>query len=1036
MATATLNSGTMDRLSKAHTSHAAKSLGLDRDGMKAMSVADRLKHVHSKIEEKHDDSAPHAPAGAPPPVLQHTRETMKSLSHVDRVAAVMQQLESGASHAQLSKIHGTTSVGALAEDSLAFVKGAPPPSPNPGGNRVSAQRTVSVHAENALEMHTSRMTSLEHMLASVQMLREKPILTGKLQRMGIALAKAMSENPTAAGVLGADDAAVQLEQAFNSLMDADHSGKLTYKEFKSGLNAIGLDLGINLRDLFEAIDTDNDGTVDAMEFVAAISAAKEMGSEDTSEELQYSKPDLSLALEPGSARSASARSASAPVAAGETAPAPVGDNFSKYDTDCDGMLNRAELAACLDAEGFEVDENYVTDLMTRYGGSSAAGVAKETFPYMWQHLFCTDDDVNSELYGVRTVNIPIHDGGFGFELVEGLPATGAILVGNVQAGSEAAMAGVMEGDEAVAVGEEMLRNRSLEDARSFAQFEAAAVAEMEARREKAGGQYRCVKDAPIRTKPSMTAGITVDTLQANTDAEVRETTRDEHGVQWIHVARGWAPTVSEQGMELAIRTNGDDSSPLTVAWKFGPQHAPDHQHEVSERQELSDEQQIEELQKTLAECQSAVADPSLSEAARRTVITNMEDCRSKLRALGCTVDPADEPVADGSGEEDFTEERLREMFEEYDQDEQGNLDGKELLMLLQDHGKQTDAAYIYDCLKQFGDSDSVDFSGFLRIWKLCTEQAASAPVDTQTKFEQYARTQHGLLLKEDVFQMLVAEFGYANDHATDGVADGLLAKYGQYDADGVGSISLDEFGHMWNSFTDRATAPGLRPLSAEEAAEKFALYDDDKDDLLSTFEVKKMIMSECGCDDEFALDVIERFGEFDTNGDGCVDLQEFPSFWNFLIATVNGTMGEGQLATGDEVVCQINRTNEKLGFTVNDQQDEPATIFEVYTDDARAAGVDEYDVIVEVDGIPISDGAHAVEELVRAKDDISNGSPIQIVVQKHRSGAPPQGTPLEEAPPFHEPMTQRRPPPRSGGMFACLSPSRERARARQRNPPT
>jgi hypothetical protein len=63
--------------------------------------------------------------------------------------------------------------------------------------------------------------------------------------------------------------------------------------------------------------------------------------------------------------------------------------FDKYDTDGDGVLNTLEVAAMLDALNYDVDANYISDIMGQFGqfDTSGDGVIDITeFPRLWEHL--------------------------------------------------------------------------------------------------------------------------------------------------------------------------------------------------------------------------------------------------------------------------------------------------------------------------------------------------------------------------------------------------------------------------------------------------------------------------------------------------------------------------------------------------------------------------------------------------------------------------------------------------------------------------
>ena len=834
----------MDRLSLAHSSHAAKSLGLDRHNMRTLSTAERVAMVQSKIDHHHDDDdGTDGPEGADSQAKErpaHTRDTMKTLSHVDRVAAVMQHLDDGISHEELGEIHGTTSVQGLSDDSHAFIKGdaPPPPSPLPGdraGDGAAgdgAPRTTSVHAQNALDAHDSKMDAMKHLLLSVKMLREKPLLTSKLQEMGRILARKMDSNPATAAALEGGGIEDKLRGAFDGIMDEDHSGQLEYSEFKHGLAAIGLDLGDDVRELFEAIDTDDSGTVDVSEFIAAISAAKNVRASGPASQYAYESIPS-----PGFGAGQQSDQQTASRAAAEPEQLPAEGDFGKYDVDRDGLLNRVELSAFLEGQGFEVEEEYVTDLLTRYGGGPAgAGVSKEIFPHVWQHMFHTDEE------GVRTVDLPIANRGFGFELVEGAQETGAILVSRVQPNSGAALAGVMDGDEAVMVADKILRNGGLAAALQYAQMEADLATEMQAARSKAGGRYRSLKDSPIRTQPSSSTGLTVSSLTVGANVTSRESAIDAAtGVEWIHIDLGWAPTVSDEGEQLVIRTDGKeaDSAPGVVQWKFGPNHSPSADDEAAGVAH-SDEEHLLELTQLASECQRMLDDPSLSEADRAGLVAQMDDFHSQMESLGWT-----RPAAD-TGE---TEEQLHEIFEDHAIDNEQFLIAKELKMLLLFMGyseEEVTAEYIIAVMLQYGNSEQMDFAGFKALYRELKgapddgapedaagqaggQQPAGQQLSEEEIFEKFNQwdtdqvhihsspittrfpgrsltvclrsisvsVQDGLLYQPDIMALLIAEFNFPDDAGTDGVLDGAMDQFAQFDADANGSIDANEFIGLW-----------------------------------------------------------------------------------------------------------------------------------------------------------------------------------------------------------------------------------------------
>ena len=82
------------------------------------------------------------------------------------------------------------------------------------------------------------------------MLREKPLLTNKLQEIARVLAAKMDENPATAAVLEGHGIEHRLRDSFSGMLDTDHDGQLAFAEFRAGLTAVHIDLGSDIRGLF------------------------------------------------------------------------------------------------------------------------------------------------------------------------------------------------------------------------------------------------------------------------------------------------------------------------------------------------------------------------------------------------------------------------------------------------------------------------------------------------------------------------------------------------------------------------------------------------------------------------------------------------------------------------------------------------------------------------------------------------------------------------------------------------------------------
>ena len=57
--------------------------------------------------------------------------------------------------------------------------------------------------------------------------------------------------------------------------------------------------------------------------------------------------------------------------------------------------------------------------------------------------------------------------------------------------------------------------------------------------------------------------------------------------------------------------------------------------------------------------------------------------------------------------------------------------------------------------------------------------------------------QDGLLYQPDIMALLIAEFNFPDDAGTDGVLDGAMDQFAQFDADANGSIDANEFIGLW-----------------------------------------------------------------------------------------------------------------------------------------------------------------------------------------------------------------------------------------------
>ena len=92
----------------------------------------------------------------------------------------------------------------------------------------------------------------------------------------------------------------------------------------------------------------------------------------------------------------------------------------------------------------------------------------------------------------------------------------------------------------------------------------------------------------------------------------------------------------------------------------------------------------------------------------------------------------------------------------------------------------------------------------------------------QLAFQKYDHDSDGLLTKEDVTNLLVAEFGHAQSEATDGLADGLLMEFGSDAHGGSTGICIDgaAFPLVWQRLQQQEAAPSPEPAPAPAPAPK------------------------------------------------------------------------------------------------------------------------------------------------------------------------------------------------------------------------
>lgn len=163
-------------------------------------------------------------------------------------------------------------------------------------------------------------------------------------------------------------------------------------------------------------------------------------------------------------------------------------------------------------------------------------------------------------------------------------------------------------------------------------------------------------------------------------------------------------------------------------------------------------------------------------------------------------------------------------------------------------------------------------------------------------------------------------------------------------------------------------------------------------------------------------------GQWDANGVGSIDLQEFPALWQYLMETTGGRGAEGAEGQawdeggggGDVSEVYVERNRQMLGFEVS--PDGNAMITSATGENARRAGLQKGDIVLSVEGVAVSTGSEALDALKRAKDDYATSEPIQMTVQADLGYHAPGG--YAEA--GHQ-EGERPAPGKFASLFSCVN---------------
>lgn len=300
----------------------------------------------------------------------------------------------------------------------------------------------------------------------------------------------------------------------------------------------------------------------------------------------------------------------------------------------------------------------------------------------------------SSRYATPQVKLP-SVGVFGFKLAEA-SEDGKVVVGAVEPGSPAALAGVLQGDAVVAIGNTEMIGLRLPAAQQALLGELRSHGQAYVEEEEAmGGTYRCTRSVQVRSQPARDKGIPTGNLREGEKIKSTSMALDNDHTWWLRCELGWAALDSRDGQHMLVRTDQKLNRSSCIEWKFGPA--------VTLEVHRIDDDKVRELFAMEAQLTALLAE-ECSDEERWSMEETLQHVRASLRS----------ELAAGGEYASPTEVEMRRDFVLVDADGDGVLNHDEIEVLLNSRGYQEITQdYVQEIIRMFaGDDRALDYTEF------------------------------------------------------------------------------------------------------------------------------------------------------------------------------------------------------------------------------------------------------------------------------------------------------------------------------------